>query len=251
MRESPADLFELIEGLPPGFRRLALNYRLSMPVFTLIYRVVSNKDEVQPPDYESGASEVNAANHQEWLYCLRLLSDESMTQVERTCCIGLMLTIVDRSHSAGHSPHYRQQIRHHAEELATIEDKFLQDDLSDMFLWVSLNIVGHVCQKRALEQGSGTGLGLGEDDRIDLLLVLVRRYAALTWDDVLAIMNKFMRAPRQEENWRYAWQMGRKLLWAREACESPMSSSVFVKQASESPSLVDTGGLDGLPEGSP
>ncbi|KIV96031.1 hypothetical protein PV10_03613 [Exophiala mesophila] len=247
VRKSSADLFEMIQGLPLGFRRLALNYRRSVPVMALIYGVVSNNDEIHAPDYESSPSEVNAANHQEWLYCLRLLSDINITPVERTCCIGLMLTIVDRSHSAGHSPHYRQQIRHHAKELSSGKGRFLQEDVSDMFLWVSLNIVGRDFQKRAQEQGSG----LGEDDKIELLLVLVRRHAALKWDDVLARMNNFIPAPRQEGDWRYAWQLGHKLLWAREACESPMSSNIFVKQASESPSLAGVRKLQGLPEGTP
>jgi hypothetical protein len=194
----------MIRALPSGFRELTLNYRLSVPVITLLHRVVTKQAYINQVVGIKGAREINAANLQEAEYCVRLLACTDLTVIERACCIGVLIAVLGCTRSERFSPLYTQKIRHHSMELLSWQAKFADTDLADCFLWVSLDLAGtmfpqgHTCVPSKFRN----------DSRYLLLMATVGRYQHLRWEDVVIIMRRFLWTLPRLQSCHSAWQLG-------------------------------------------
>jgi len=186
-RQPIDSLAELIPALPAGFRNLALNYRLSVPVMTLIHRVAIKGESIDQTHQQAPTPTINAVNMQEVEYCVRLLTCPDITLLERACCIGLLVAVMDSSRTERFSPYYEQQLQFHSEELVGNRDMFREDiDLSEFYVWAAFDIAATIVPPR---RG-----------------VLSPNYR--WWDDVLDIPKKFFSTPRCIESWHNCWELG-------------------------------------------
>lgn len=201
-REPIAELGEMISALSSGFRDLTLNYRLSVPVITLLHRVITKQACINQVTRVKSGRGVNAANLQEAEYCVRLLACNDLTVVERACCIGILVAVVSCTRSERFSPLYVQQIRHHSMELLSWQSKFVDTDLAECFLWVSFDLAGTIFPP----QTTCINTNPRNDSRYVLLMDTAERFQDLQWEDVVAIMQKFLWTTPRLESCRNAWQ---------------------------------------------
>ncbi|KIW69955.1 hypothetical protein PV04_02267 [Phialophora macrospora] len=204
-----AGLDELISPLPAGFRALALHYRLSVPVMTLVNRVVTSSRYINQVEGRFGAvspGPPNAANMQETEYAVRLLACTDLTLVERSVCIGMLTSILDRTRTERFSPLYIQHMRYHAEELCLWQDMFedRDRDLAEFYLWVAIDIAGTMMPPKI----PFLPRDYKEDARFRLLMVVMQKYGHLGWTQALAILEKFIAEPRGVESWHNSWKLG-------------------------------------------
>jgi hypothetical protein len=204
-------LDELIGPLPAGFRNLALQYRLSVPVMTLVNRVVTSSRYINQIEgclggLSSGIP--NAANMQETEYAVRLLACTDLTLVERSVCIGILTSILDRTRTERFSPLYIQHMRYHAEELCLWQDMFEDSDrdLAEFYLWVAIDIAGTMMPPKI----PSLPRDYEDDARFKLLMVVMQKYGHLSWIQALEILEKFIAEPRGVESWHNSWKLGLK-----------------------------------------
>ena len=203
-RQPVASLPEMITALPAGFRSLALNYRLSVPVMTLIHRVTIKGEYIDQMHQQAPTATINAANMQEVEYCVRLLTCPDITLVERACCIGLLVAVMDSSRTEHFSPYYEQQLQFHSKELLGNREMFRDIDLSEFYVWAAFDIAATMVPPRR----AFLSPNYRSDIRFELLLAVLRQSRHLRWDDVLDILNKFFSTPRCIESWHSCWKLG-------------------------------------------
>ncbi|KAI1608489.1 hypothetical protein EDD36DRAFT_448313 [Exophiala viscosa] len=198
-----ANLEEIASILPPGFRTMAMNNRLSEPVLMLIHRVVTQGEHILQISPSYGSSSINATNMQEAEHCARLLTDSDVTFIDRASCIGLLVVIMDSSRTERLSGYYDQQLQMHAEEIRVSQEMFQDADQSDLYLWVALDTVGTMVPPRrpALPENYEA------DARFELLLAVVQQYRHLSWDEVLTVLKKFFFTARCIESWYNSWTL--------------------------------------------
>jgi hypothetical protein len=200
-----AGLDELISTLPPGFRDLALNYRLSLPVITLISR--STLGALSIDQIGGGRIDIpNATSMQETEYAARLLACSRLTVIERSICVGIMISIMERTMSERFSSLYTTHIQQHAEELLIWQGHFKAPDLAELYLWAAMKTIGTL-----VPTTHSAPAALHEDDsRFELLMSVVQRYSELPWPQVLDLIRKFIVVPKCIKHWQYAWELGLK-----------------------------------------
>ncbi|KIV81687.1 hypothetical protein PV11_03857 [Exophiala sideris] len=199
-----ANFTEMISVLPPGFRTMALNNRLSEPVLTLIHRITTEAEHIIQINPSYGSSTVNATNMQEAEHCAQLLTSTDLTFIDRASCIGLLVVIMDSSRTERFSGYYDQQLQMHAEEIRLSNEIFQDADLSDFYLWVALDIVGTMVPPRR----SALPENYQADTRFTLLLAVLRKYGHLSWEEVLAVLKRFFFTARCIESWHNSWELG-------------------------------------------
>ena len=200
-------LDQLIAPLPSGFRSLAFNYRMSVPVITLINHVITKGRYInQLEDCAEGSSHgtFNATSLQETEYTARLLASTDLTLIERSICIGILISILDRTRTERFSALYMQHMQLHAEELCQWQDIFEDTDLADFYLWAAIGIAGNMMPPKT----PFLTPKYKEDKRFKLLMVAMQKYGHLSWEDVLDILKKFIAEPRCVESWHNAWKLG-------------------------------------------
>jgi hypothetical protein len=194
----------MITDLPPGFRNLALNHRLDVPTMTMIHKVKTKAAYInQVWLTRSGAPD--ATNLQEAESCATLLTRSDLTVVQRACCIGIMVAIVDCTRSERFSPLYEKQIKHHATELMSWQDLFTEPDLKEYYLWVCLDIAATLFPPKV----DTIADNLETDERFVLLMSLMKKYGPMAWPEVGMVMQKFFWSPPCLESWENAWEFGR------------------------------------------
>jgi len=211
-REPIAELGQMISALPSGFRDLTLNYRLSVPVITLLHRVVTKQACINQVISVKRGREVNAANLQEAEYCVRLLACDDLTVVERVCCIGILIAVVSCTRSERFSPLFVQQVRHHSLELLSWQSKFVDTDLAGCFLWVSLDLAGTMFPPRTTHINTNPR----NDSRYVLLMETAERFHHLQWNDVVTVIQRFLWTAPRLDSCRNAWEFAQNELEKRE-----------------------------------
>lgn len=202
-------LDQLTSPLPAGFRSLVFNYRLSVPVITLINRVVTEEryiSQIVSCQSDQSSWTPNGANMQEAEYAARLLASTDLTLVERSVCIGILISTLGRTRTERFSALYIQNIQHHAEELGEWQDMFQAPDLGDFYLWAAMEISATMMSPNAPVLSSKHQ----NDSRLKLLMVVMRNYGHMRWDEALEILNKFIVVPRCAEIWHSSWNLGMK-----------------------------------------
>ncbi|KAK4937473.1 hypothetical protein LTR10_021925 [Elasticomyces elasticus] len=199
-----ANFADMISVLPPGFRTMALNNRLSQPVLTLLHRITTEAEHIIQINPSYGSSTVNATNMQEAEHCAQLLTSSDLTFIDRASCIGLLVVIMDSSRTERFSGYYDQQLQMHAEEIRLSNEVFQDADLSDFYLWVALDIVGTMVPPRrpALPENYQA------DTRFTLLLAVLQNYGDLSWEEVLTVLKRFFFTARCVESWHNSWELG-------------------------------------------
>lgn len=203
-REPITAFGEMISALPSGFRMLALNYRLSVPVITLLHRVITREAYINQVKGVKGLNEINATNLQEAEYCARLLAFTDLTVVERACCIGVFTSVLGCTRSERFSPLYVQQIQHHSQELLSWQEKFAGTDLAECFLWVSLDLAATLFPlgKTNLSETIRT------DPRYMLLMAIAQSYESRQWEEVRLAIQRFSWSLVGLESCQTAWRFG-------------------------------------------
>ncbi|KAK5055203.1 hypothetical protein LTR84_012952 [Exophiala bonariae] len=202
-REPITDFGEMISALPPGLRELTSDYRLSVPVITLLHRVITREAQINQVESVKGVREVNATNLQEAEYCARLLAFTDLTTVERACCIGVFTSLLGCTRSERFSPLYVQQIQHHSQELLSWQGKFADLDLAECFLWVSLGLVATMFPSCKTSQLPGT---METDPRYMLLMAIAQSHQNWLWEEVKVVIQRFSWSTLRLESYQTAWQ---------------------------------------------
>jgi hypothetical protein len=197
-------LDRLIESLPPGFRNLALNYRLSVPVITLISRVTATAHDIDHYLDPLPSKAPNAANMQETEYAVRLLACTKLTIIERSICMSILVSVLDRTRTERFSGLYLQHLQRHAGELSELQELFEEPDLSDFYLWAALHIAGTMIPPKVPALSSD----YERDKRFQLLMAVMQKYSHLSWADCLTILQSFIPEGRCVESWHNSWKLG-------------------------------------------
>jgi len=197
----------LIAPLPSGFRNLVLNYRLSVPVITLIHRCQTKAQYIDQID-ASSSGVLNAMNLQETEYAVRLLACTDLTVIERAICIGMLISILDSTRTERFSQLYVGHMQHHAEELCLWQAMFEDNDLFEFYLWAAMDIAGTMLPPKM----PSLSPNYMSDKRFKLLMVVMKRYEYLGWSEVLKVCRQFFAKPRCVESWYNSWQLGLKHL---------------------------------------
>lgn len=213
---------ELLDSLPSGFRLLALQKRLRTDVVVLVGRVrdfqlpisydspppspVANRRhrEVGSCDDMNNPRVVTAAILQVVHYCQQLLTEPDLTNIERACCIGLLVLLSGPSQEKL-AKVSTQEIQQYIQELMPVSLDELDTNAANLFAWSFLSIVTTSVISYQSEPSSTLDCEQGSYFLLEKAIAYFRHLNTLA--KARAIMRRFILTDACNRVLESAWQL--------------------------------------------
>ena len=228
----------MLSKIPPGYHILADKPVFGPKILSIVYHIVESDTTLhhrKPTalayhdgirkflNFETtGGNPVTAATA--WLHCGELgkmLASSHLSQVERTCCIGLFIYLLGFSRSEQLSPIYFAQLQFHTQELLCITLTDDDPEATELSGWAMLCVSSTLLPLVEPESDARNGI----DKRYALALKVVEHFSArMTWEQMRTCLTKFIWNESCMSSWQDLWHVGIRHLRGRDDASAQQKS---------------------------